>query len=318
MADFYIGQNDTASPLFETLEDETGAAVDIQGATINVTITPIAGGTPIVNGSANNLQVGDGSDGSRGEVSYGEGAHPWGAATATAGYYLYKWEVTYGGGTLQTFPNDGYRLLQITADAPTSVQRYASVDELKNTLNLRGTTYANQDLQFSLSAASTAIELICGRKFTAGSAPETRKYTPVSCDYCIIDDLQTTAGLAVTNNTVAMTVDLDYVLESFPGNRPNAPYSALTFGIRTSGYRYTILYPYMVRSVAVTGTFGWPTIPDPIKQATLMVAGRLLKRSREAPFGILALGDEGEAMRITRADPDVLFLLNPYMRAWVP
>src|SRR4249919_519267 len=110
MADFYLNAGDTASPIFETLEDEDGNPVDIQGATVKITVTPLHGGTPTINDkSALNLQVGDGSDGSKGQVAYGEGAAPYaGGETSTAGDYLYLWKVTFAGGAIQTFPNAGY------------------------------------------------------------------------------------------------------------------------------------------------------------------------------------------------------------------
>jgi hypothetical protein len=59
--------------------------------------------------------------------------------------------------------------------------------------------------------------------------------------------------------------------------------------------------------------FGWPVIPDPIVEATSLLAGRLLIRIRQAPLGVLSLGLEGEAARIGRSDPDVMFLVAPFV-----
>jgi len=39
-----------------------------------------------------------------------------------------------------------------------------------------------------------------------------------------------------------------------------------------------------------------------------------LKRAREAPFGIQSVGIDGVAVRISRTDPDLMFLLNSYVR----
>ena len=63
----------------------------------------------------------------------------------------------------------------------------------------------------------------------------------------------------------------------------------------------------------VTGQWGWAVVPEPVKQATTLLSARLLKRAREAPFGVLNLGFEGEAARIASHDADVAFLLGPYM-----
>lgn len=64
--------------------------------------------------------------------------------------------------------------------------------------------------------------------------------------------------------------------------------------------------------VKVTGTFGWPSIPVAIKQATIMTAGRLYKRY-DSPLGVLGFGDLG-VVRISRLDPDIAGLVQPYRR----
>jgi hypothetical protein len=44
----------------------------------------------------------------------------------------------------------------------------------------------------------------------------------------------------------------------------------------------------------VTGQFGWSTSPEDIKAATSILAAKLFKRVREAPFGIVTVGiDQG-------------------------
>lgn len=314
MADFYLNAGDTASPIFETLEDETGVAVDIQGATVKITVTPIHGGTPTINDKAAlNLQIGDGSDGSLGQVSYGEGAAPYaGGETSTAGDYLYTWKITYAGGQIQTFPNDGYRLLTITPDAPIVAQEYASVEELKKTLNLSSTTYADQDIKLALLAASEGINNHCERLFTLGSS-QTRKYYPVSTDYVRIHDATTVTAVVVNGTTLVQ--DTDYYLDPVRITFTGPPYDVLRAipGALLPGYG-----PFGMSAawgpVSVTGTYGWPAVPASIKQAAIVLAGRFLQRGRSAPFAILTFGDGGEAARLTRSDPDVATMLEPYVR----
>ena len=49
-------------------------------------------------------------------------------------------------------------------------------------------------------------------------------------------------------------------------------------------------------------------------QATLLLASKLMKRAREAPFGVVTAGfDVGAAIRIGR-DPDVALLVQDYVR----
>ena len=95
--------NDTAPSAQATLKSGTPkAAVDIQSATVRFHMTDAANKLK-VDAVANNDQVGDGSDGSKGKVSY-----DWVPAdTDTEGKYKAHWEVTYSDGTIQTFPTPG-------------------------------------------------------------------------------------------------------------------------------------------------------------------------------------------------------------------
>jgi len=303
MADFYIGQGDTASTMLVTLRDANGAAVNITGASVHIDVTPIHGGTKIVDAAATIV------DAPTGQVSYTFTA----PQTAAAGDYLATFTVTFGGGAVESFPNAGYYLVTINPDAPTTAQEYASPQELSKTLNLTGTTYADQDIKLALAAAKTAIDLNCGRTFTLGSPGEARTYRPVSPDYLLIDDV--TAVTSVTQNSATLTAPTYYTLEQVRVAKPlgiavydvlRAPVSSLlgTFGT-ANGWA----------DVSVTGTYGWPSVPAPIKQATMILASRYLQRSRSAPFAILTFGDGGEAARLTRSDPDVAMLLQPYTRS---
>ena len=111
--DFFLKRGDTSSSILSTLQNSGGTAVDIQAATIRFKLAPIAGGTLQVDAAAVNAQNGAGTlDGSRGQVVYSWGT----TSSATAGLYLGEWEVTYAGGSVQTFPNDGYLSVYIRED----------------------------------------------------------------------------------------------------------------------------------------------------------------------------------------------------------
>jgi hypothetical protein len=64
--------------------------------------------------------------------------------------------------------------------------------------------------------------------------------------------------------------------------------------------------------VEVTGVFGWPAVPAPVVQATMLVASELF-RLRDAPFGVAGFGEFG-AVRV-RENPKVAALLDPYCKA---
>jgi hypothetical protein len=333
VADFFLNAGDTASPIFETLEDDNGAAVDLQGATIHVTVTPIRGGTPIIDAAANNLQVGDGSDGTKGQVSYGEGAAPYtGSQTATAGDYLYQWRVTFSGGGIQTFPNDGYRLLTIQPDAPTTAGRYLQREELKKTLSLSNESYADADIDVAIEAASRGLEAAYGTVWTLGaSTTEVRYYTATGRTVSLGDVIKVTE--------IALDYTPLYPSDDYPyGFAGSGTYSTILSsgdyrllpvspkpGLAVDGgngepfhslqlTRVASLYtlPSGVDAIRVTGQFGWERVPAGVRNAATIIAIRLLKRAREGPFGIISLDLAGSTIRATQiaSDPEISFAVE--------
>jgi hypothetical protein len=312
MSDFYRAQGDTASAIVRTagaVDAITGlfVATSIQGAGVKFSMTPIRGGASLYNlVTATNSQVGDGSDGSKGRMTFGDAAHPWTAGDAP-GDYLAQFQVTFADGTIESFPNDGYLLVTITADPTTIPQYYLAPEELKKTLSLSGTSFADEDVKSAVVAASIAIDNQCGRSFRFATADSTRRYTALSDDWVSVHDLQAVPTSLTVNGSAALVADTDYWLDPVPVASPGPPYG--TIRRITTGFSRGTSY-----AVVVTGKFGWPAVPEPIVAATRIIAARMLRRIREAPFAILPFGDQGEAMRMTQADPDVRFLLGPYVR----
>jgi hypothetical protein len=65
--------------------------------------------------------------------------------------------------------------------------------------------------------------------------------------------------------------------------------------------------------VQVTAVFGWPSVPEPVTQATIIQASRIFKRY-DSPLGVAGFGDLG-AIRVSRfLDPDMAQLVEPYRR----
>ena len=65
-------------------------------------------------------------------------------------------------------------------------------------------------------------------------------------------------------------------------------------------------------TLQVTATFGWSAIPFEVNEACILKAASLFKR-KDAPFGVAGFGEFG-AVRITRADPDVMELLANFRK----
>ena len=197
-------------------------------------------------------------------------------------------------------------------------QLYISPDQLKSTLTLSGTSFADPDVTLAIGAASRAIDSSTGRRFWLDSGTNNvRYYTPRSYKLLQIDDLVTMTSVAIDragagNFSETWTTGTDYVLEPFnaPVEAPARPYETLRVRILSGRW----LPQYVEQSVKITGQFGWTTVPDDVAAATGILAAKLLRRGRDAPFGIVTGIDAGVAMRIARTDPDVYTLLRDYNR----
>lgn len=154
MANFTIRAGDSFT-IADTLEDATGAPVNIEGATIEFVLTPIGGGNPKINAAATNNQVGDGSDGTKGKVSYTSSA----GDSNTAGLYFGYWTVTFAAGDTQTYPNVGYILVEVTAGNPATVgSRFAESTDLEARLGVSFTADEHIRANELLALASEMIQ----------------------------------------------------------------------------------------------------------------------------------------------------------------
>lgn len=197
---------------------------------------------------------------------------------------------------------------------------YVSAETLKRTLTLSGTQFADDDVDVALMAASRGLDEACGRFFGRDSTVSSvRYYRPQSSDLILIDDLSTSTGVTLETDQFgensfsrSWTLHTEFELEPLNAIADNWPYTRLV----RNPWRGTLAFPYWApRSVKLTGYFGWPAIPSQIVTATSLIASRLLKRTREAPFGVLMGGlDVGAAVHIARNDPDVVGLLAPFVR----
>jgi hypothetical protein len=228
----------------------------------------------------------------------------------TAGTYIGWWEVTLASGKTQNTP--AFVLVVKDAD-PAQILDYVDREDLKSTLSLQGFTYADADIDRAISAASRGIDEVTSRRFYPDAdALQVRYYTPRCSDNLWIDDLITLTSLKTDQNgdgtfEITWTLTTDFLLEPLNAILNGRPFNHVTLAERGTKRFYNYR-----RSVELTGKFGWSSPPEAVKTATGLVAARLLRRMREAPFGVVQVGLEGEAVHISRFDPDVAFLLGPY------
>lgn len=197
------------------------------------------------------------------------------------------------------------------------MNEYVSAAALKATLGITVATY-DADITTAVSAASRGIDEATHRRFWADAdATKVRHYTPhVRSRVLTIDDLVTLGSVKTDHSgdatfTTTLTENTDFVLEPLNAadENPVEPYTRVRLHPASSAY-----WPAYPRSVQVTGKFGWPAVPDQVVRATTILATKLFKR-QDAPFGIVTAGiDQATAMRIAVNDPDVRFLIEPFMK----
>ena len=197
---------------------------------------------------------------------------------------------------------------------------YLTITELKATLDMSGETYADADMTAAISTASRSIDSICNRRFYPDpDANQVRYFSPASMSLLYISDLITLTSFKSDSGGAqtyaeTWTQNTDFVLEPinpklYDGVLPE-PWARVRLHPLSARW-----FPYQFpRSVQITGKFGWPAPPAEIKTATGIVASKLLRRVRDAPFGIVSAGiDQTAAMRVLATDPDVSVLVAPFM-----
>lgn len=304
MSEHLVWQVGNRNPsITENIVDTAGAPIDLTGATVKFKMRAVGSSTLKVNASATIV----------GSPTLGNVRYDWAAPDVdTAGDYLAWWEVTSGGKTQDVME----AIIEFRAHAPES-HAYLELEAFKSSGELTGTSYLDSDARSAIVGASRAIDEITDNFFWLGDPGEVRYYSPRrwgSCHRVRIDPLVDLDSLATdpsggTTFGDSWTENIDFVLEDLNAPAEGKPWRHL-LALRTGGY--PLGFPYYPRSIEVTGQFGWAAVPEAIISATGIIATQIVKMKREAPFGIVALGADGTAVRIARSNPVVMGLLAPY------
>lgn len=191
-------------------------------------------------------------------------------------------------------------------------QEYVTREALKNQLGIEaGDTDRDARADRAVRAASRAIDRATGRRFFLDEQPQTRTYRldghivrEPEGDLLLVDDIGDTAG---------MVVEVGYVTSFSPvTDYETHPDNALADGRPVTGLRRVgRVWALPSARVRVTARFGWPSVPDDIAEAAMIQASRLFKRA-DSPEGVMGSAEWG-VVRLSRRDPDVWALIEPYI-----
>lgn len=229
-------------------------------------------------------------------------------ACATPGTWSYVWT---GTGTASDVTSGTWEVFETSLG-----KLYAPMDVLKSRLGMALTDTADDsEIHFACFTASRTIENECERTFWR-TATETVRYFAANTAWLIrlgpFNDLVSTSAIASDNaldglyatSWLATDYQLRPINTSGSETRPYTEIHSLT-------NRFPLAYAAWHRTelIKVTGVFGWPRVPYPIKMATLMLAEEIFK-GKDAAFGVAGFGEFG-AVRV-RENPKIQSLINHY------
>jgi hypothetical protein len=186
--------------------------------------------------------------------------------------------------------------------------QYVELGELKAMLRINDVV--DDDLLGAhIEAASRTIDDICHRTFSLATSATARVFWPDSALVVRTDDIGTTDGLVVRIDS-QLTGNFDQVITDATAQ----PDNALALGKPITKFvAYDTYWTQDWRpTVQITARWGWPAVPEPVKGACAILAGRLYKRA-DSLLGVAGFGDMG-AITLRAVDPDVQRMLAPYVR----
>ena len=197
---------------------------------------------------------------------------------------------------------------------------YATLTQIKNYMSISDNT-DNDLLEDLIESASRSIDRMANRRFYLDATASARLYRAYSDIFVYVDDIGTTSSLVVQtdsngNGTYAKTLTLnqDYILDPLTASSLNRPFTQLTMVSNTETWP---IFPGLTQNglrpgVQVTARWGWPSVPDDINMACLILTADLYKR-KDAPGGILGLGDLG-VVRMSPIGRDVTAMVRAYKK----
>jgi len=200
------------------------------------------------------------------------------------------------------------------------INGYATLTQIKNYMSISDNT-DNDLLEDLIESASRSIDRMANRRFYLDTTASARLYRAYSDIFVYIDDIGTTSSLAVALDingngtyTKTLTLNQDYILDPLTASSLGRPFTQLTMVSNTETWP---IFPGLTQNglrpgVQVTARWGWPSVPDDINMACLILTADLYKR-KDAPGGILGLGDLG-VVRMSPIGRDVTAMVRAYKK----
>ena len=192
---------------------------------------------------------------------------------------------------------------------------YATLAEAKAYLTISD-SIDDTMLESMVEAASRSIDNIAGRRFYLDASASARLYRGTNPYILTVDDFGSTTGLILALDTggdgtyeTTLTFNTDYVVEPFNAIAIGKPYTQITL---VGGQLLPWLLPNLRPSVQLTAKWGFPTVPEDISQACLILTADMYKR-KDSVGGNLGMSELG-AIRMSPLGRDIAAMTRAYRR----
>ena len=178
---------------------------------------------------------------------------------------------------------------------------YCTQNELKTFVGIPTTDTADDSLiDDAVNAASRQIDAFCGRYFYQDTSASARKFFTNDLYRLRVDDISTTTGLVVKyddddDGTYEETVSSsDYQvlpINGIVGGITGNPFYIIEL-ISDGNHEWPLDFSSNRPRAEITAKWGYASVPEQIKQATLMLASERFAM-RNAPLSVAGVGDFG-------------------------
>jgi hypothetical protein len=192
---------------------------------------------------------------------------------------------------------------------------YGDLPTLKDQLGIEAADDSRDALlNKALAAASRGIDRATGRRpggFSLDASVVARTYRlddRIVCgldgELLLVDEIGDTTGMTVESGSSGSFAAVT--------GYETSPENALADAQPVNGLRLvSSSWGTAITRVRVTAKFGWPAVPDDVGEAAIIQASRLFKR-KDSPEGVMGSAEWG-VVRLSRRDPDVWSLIEPYV-----
>ncbi len=176
----------------------------------------------------------------------------------------------------------------------------------------------DEQLSLAVSSASRWLDGYCRRQFNLATTSTARIFDVSRTGNVLVDDIGDPSIAVATDTSCDGTYATSWASSDFQAQ----PFNAFAVGrpITELAAVGNLRFPQVFRRaglVKVTAKWGWPAIPDEVKQATLIQAGHIYKR-RESTEGVMGFSQFGPVRVGKDVDSDVVNLLAEFRYAAKP